>query len=56
MESSKVLKGKGKLVASFSCVNDTEVIDLIGASRSTTIKTTAIKAVSDYPKLLNSAL
>lgn len=43
-------------MCSISCVNNTEVIDLIGSGRSTTIKSTLVKSSSEFKKLLNQSL
>ena len=43
-------------MCSIQCVNNTEVIDLVGSARSTTIKSTLVKSGSEFKKILNQAL
>ncbi|CAD8060921.1 unnamed protein product [Paramecium primaurelia] len=56
IESSKQLRGKGKLNISISLVNNIEVIDLIGSSRSQTVKFSQVKSASEFKKMLNQSL
>ncbi|CAD8173323.1 unnamed protein product [Paramecium octaurelia] len=56
IESSKQLRGKGKLNVSTSLVNNLETIDLVGSSRSQTVKFSQIKSASEFKKMLNQSL
>ncbi|CAD8161887.1 unnamed protein product [Paramecium pentaurelia] len=56
IESSKQLRGKGKLNISISLVNNIEIIDLIGSSRSQTVKFSQIKSAIEFKKMLNQSI
>ncbi|CAD8087152.1 unnamed protein product [Paramecium sonneborni] len=56
IESSKQLRGKGKLNISISLVNNIEVIDLVGSSRNQTVKFSQNKSGSEFKKMLNQSL
>ncbi|CAK75395.1 unnamed protein product (macronuclear) [Paramecium tetraurelia] len=56
IEGSKQLKGKGKLFCSIALVNNVETVDMIGSTRSQTIKTTWVKSGSEFKKMFNQSL
>ncbi|CAD8052808.1 unnamed protein product [Paramecium sonneborni] len=56
IEGSKQLKGKAKLFCSISLVNNVETVDMIGSTRSQTIKYSWIKSGSEFKKMFNQSL
>ncbi|CAD8139283.1 unnamed protein product [Paramecium pentaurelia] len=56
IEGSKQLKGKGKLFCSISLVNNVETVDMIGSTRSQTIKSSWIKSGNEFKKMFNQSL